>query len=244
MQRACLVLVAALWPWLSAAGVHAQYEFDSRDDRGAFFQESLSESNSRFAEPVREFAPADNAETGESRRISRPGEPAAANERGEQPRRPGSFWQTLGPLALIVVVIVLAARVWKKHGPRINAGVPAEALEVLGRRHLDARQTIHLVRLGSRILVLGSSPAGLRTLAEITDPVEVDSLAGLCRRTDDEPGIAATFRSLFQKQSPADEESPREEAAARPTGEQQFAERLKQLAAARPRPETEDVHAA
>ena len=69
---------------------------------------------------------------------------------------------------------------------------------MLGRKPLDYRNTIHLVRCGSRILILGSSQAGLASLSEISDPVEVDYLAGLCKPS--EPGsVADTFNQLFRK---------------------------------------------
>ncbi len=107
------------------------------------------------------------------------------------------FWTTIGSLALVVALIVILARLWKKHGRMVGTGIPAEAVELLGKRHIDQQQAICLVRLGSRILVLGSSPNGLQTLSEISDPVEVDYLAGLCRQPNTD--AAHTFRSLFQR---------------------------------------------
>lgn len=131
------------------------------------------------------------------RSLSHAGEVAPGRTAGA-----ASLWKTFGALGLVLGLIVLGARLWKKHGPRIAAGLPAEAMEVLGKRHLDSRQSIQLVRLGSRILVLGSTPAGLRTLAELTDPVEVDYLAGLCRRDDTGGGVAQSFQALFRRQAP------------------------------------------
>ena len=73
-------------------------------------------------------------------------------------------------------------------------------IEILGKRRIDSRQSIHLVRLGSQILVLGSTATGLRTLTEVTDPVEVDYLAGLCRHSDAKTSAIQTFRMLFTRQ--------------------------------------------
>ena len=114
-----------------------------------------------------------------------------------------SAWKTFGTLAAIIALIVVGARFWKKHGPKLAGGLPVEAIDVLGKRSVDARQSIVLVRLGSRILVLGSTANGLRTLSEVTDPVEVDYLAGLCRQRDAESGVAQSFRSLFGGQMAA-----------------------------------------
>jgi flagellar biogenesis protein FliO len=128
--------------------------------------------------------------------------PAAGNGgKGKTSSVGPSAWKTFGTLAGIVVLIVVGARFWKKHGPKLSGGLPVEAVEVLGKRNIDTRQAIVLVRLGSRILVLGSTANGLRTLSEVTDPVEVDYLAGLCHHRDADNGVAQTFRSLFSKQS-------------------------------------------
>lgn len=58
---------------------------------------------------------------------------------------------------------------------------------------------VHLVRCGSRMLVLGVGPDGVRTLAEITDPLEVDVLAGACRRRDESSAGVAAFAHLLQR---------------------------------------------
>lgn len=115
----------------------------------------------------------------------------------------GSPWKTFGALAFVLALIFVGAKLWKKHGPGIIAGLPAEAIDVLGKRHLDSRQSIHLIRLGSRILVLGSTAEGLRTLAEVTDPVEVDYLAGLCQQSNSGGTAAPSFRALFNRHGSA-----------------------------------------
>ena len=139
----------------------------------------------------------------DSRPITRTGRNASPVSTGSQKTSSGvgSPWKTFGALALVLALIIVGSKLWKKHGPGIAAGLPAEAIDVLGKRHLDARQSIHFVRLGSRILVLGSSAEGLRTLAEVTDPVEVDYLAGLCQQNNSGGNAAQSFRSLFSKHS-------------------------------------------
>lgn len=122
---------------------------------------------------------------------------------GSEPRRsPGatSPWTTFGLLAVIIVAVLAIARIWKKHGPLSSTALPPEAVELLGRKMIDQRNIIHLVRIGSRIVVVGASPQGLSTLAEIDDPIEVDLLAGLCLRRNGD-GKSPSFRTLFNKQS-------------------------------------------
>ena len=71
-------------------------------------------------------------------------------------------------------------------------------LEILGRRHVDPRQTILLVRIGAGILVVGSSASGLNPLGQIDDPVEVDLLAGLCRRGSQAGAWSTSFFRLLK----------------------------------------------
>ncbi len=109
-----------------------------------------------------------------------------------------SIWGTVIGLAA-VFGLFLAGRVWlSRHGPVGFRGLPAEALELLGKRAIEPRVSIHIVRCGPKILVLGVSPDGIRTLTEITDPVEIDLMAGACRRKD--AGLAsANFAGMFRR---------------------------------------------
>jgi len=109
----------------------------------------------------------------------------------------GSLWTAVAATAFILLLILGGARLLKKHVPLGNATLPQEAFEVVGKRHLDPRQRVYVVRFGRRILLIGSYPDGMTTLAEITDPVEVDQLTGLCRQTDPDSGVVQTFRQLF-----------------------------------------------
>ncbi len=137
------------------------------------------------------------------------GASAKAEHADEKASSAGSVWTTIGSLAVVVFLILIIARSWKKHGPRIGGQIPSEAVELLGKKHIDARQSLHLVRLGSRILLLGSSAGGLRTLAEITDPVDVDFLAGVCRQSMADGTVSQTFRALFNRRSTPDQSPSR-----------------------------------
>jgi hypothetical protein len=86
-------------------------------------------------------------------------------------------------------LVLLSAKFFRNRGLSAPGILPADAVEVLGRTVVDYRHTIHLVRCGSRLLVLGSSQDGLSTLSEITDPAEVGRVAALCRAA--EPAVAS-----------------------------------------------------
>ncbi len=100
-----------------------------------------------------------------------------------------SPWTAVSALAVVVCLILVLARVFRRHAPMFGHALPSEVLEVLGRRFLDQRQSIFLLRIGSRILVVGSSAAGLQGLGELSDPVEVDLIAGLCRGNKSAHGL-------------------------------------------------------
>lgn len=141
-----------------------------------------------------------------SRGVQTPLPPSGSDLR--KPAAGASPWSTFGVLAVMVVSIFAIARLWKKHGPLSTPALPSEAVETLGRRMIDQRNVIHLIRIGSRIVVVGSSPQGLATLAEVTDPVEVDVLAGLCLGRNGESAKSTSFRNLFGQTSSGREHVP------------------------------------
>lgn len=59
-----------------------------------------------------------------------------------------------------------------------QAPLPAGAIQVCGKVPLDSKQSLHLVLIGQRLLVLLESPHGMQRLAEICDPEEVQRLVG------------------------------------------------------------------
>ncbi|HET6425017.1 MAG TPA: flagellar biosynthetic protein FliO [Planctomycetaceae bacterium] len=111
-----------------------------------------------------------------------------------------SVWGSLIGLAVVAGGLLIASRWLRVHGPAGLRGLPNEAVEALGQRVLSRGVAVHLVRCGSRMLVLGVGPDGVRTLSEITDPVEVDLLAGACRRRD-ETVNGASFSQLFSREA-------------------------------------------
>ena len=129
--------------------------------------------------------------------------------RGSQhDRAAGDGWlTTLGGLAAVLALVFLTAKALKRNLPAAQQGLPPEIIQVLGHKALDYRHQIHLVRFGSRMLVLGTSQDGMRTLSEITDPVEIDYLAGLCKASEP-ASVAGTFRQLFQRFQGTDSAQP------------------------------------
>lgn len=106
---------------------------------------------------------------------------------------------TLFSLSVIIGLILLCAWVMKKIQPLKVQSLSTDVVEVLGKRPLDPRQQIFLIRCGSRVLLVGSSASGMSTLAEISDPEERDAVIGLCRKPTEESRLAQSFQSLLAK---------------------------------------------
>ena len=73
-----------------------------------------------------------------------------------------------------------------------------DAVEVFGRAPLAKGQFMHLLRVGNKLLLVSVSNAGVEPLTEITDPIEVDRLAGLCKQSHPHSSTTA-FRQVFQQ---------------------------------------------
>lgn len=115
-----------------------------------------------------------------SLKLSRP-DSSTRTENAARRGSNGGWGTTVSGLSIVLALVGVAAFFLRKQMPRLAGILPEEVIHVLGKRYLDQRQCIQLVRIGNRILVLGSSTQhGLRTLTEITDPMEVDQLAGQC----------------------------------------------------------------
>jgi len=104
---------------------------------------------------------------------------SGANSPSKSATTGSGLWTTVISLAAIVGCLVLIGH-WIKPYLGAPRGLPVEAFELLGRRLIEPKVAIHLIRCGRRVLVVSVSPDGARTLAEITDPEEVHRLTDAC----------------------------------------------------------------
>jgi hypothetical protein len=112
-----------------------------------------------------------------------------------------------GVLALVMGAAFLLKRMARAHGGLLGAAgpggrAPAGVLEVLGRYPLSRGQTLILLKLDRRILLISQAAGGrfgnasLATLCEITDPDEIASI--LVKVRDDEgDSMARRFQSVL-----------------------------------------------
>jgi flagellar biogenesis protein FliO len=107
---------------------------------------------------------------------------------------------TIASLAVVLGLFLLAMWFVRRHLPRGSGPLPGDVLEVLGRATIGHRQSVTLLRLGDRLLLIATNASGMHTLGEITDPDEVTRLLGICRQA--QPGSAtAAFRQVLQQMS-------------------------------------------
>lgn len=126
----------------------------------------------------------DNATSSDSSLIendtSHPGDPGAWQDEIKGQLQDVNWPKVLGSLALVVGGYLGFVWLMRKTNPKSNSGLPSEVFELIGTTRLNAKQTLQLVRLGSKLLLLVHGDEGTHPIAEITDPEEVDYLTDLC----------------------------------------------------------------
>jgi len=112
------------------------------------------------------------------------------------PTRSRSIVTVVASLAIVLGTFFLIVWITRRGVPQGLQPLSKEVIQVLGRAPLAGRQQMHLVQVGNKLLLVSVTPTGAETLTEITDAVEVDRLAALCRK--DQPGsVTATFRHVL-----------------------------------------------
>ncbi len=103
-----------------------------------------------------------------------------------------------GSLAVVLGLFFGVLWIMRRGMPKGTRALPGEVVESLGRAPLAGRQQMHLIRFGQKLLLVSLSPSGAETLSEITDPAEVDRLAGLCQQTHSQSATGA-FRQVLKQ---------------------------------------------
>jgi len=137
--------------------------------------------------------------------------PAAPDDASGVPSALPSMFSTFASLLVVLGLFLLLAWLMRRGLPKRASTLPADVVEVLGQTALAPRQFVHLLRVGNKLLLVSMTGAGVETLTEITDPLEVDRLAGLCRQGDRFSSTNA-FRQIlgqFATERPAGKDAPR-----------------------------------
>ena len=115
----------------------------------------------------------------------------------------------LAALVVLLLFVLGLAKLFLKRSPYSITGLPTDAVDVLGRRTVDQRNSVYMIKVGSRLILMGSSSNGLSPLAEITDPIEVASLTNVCAAAKQTgPDAAKWLSKLWPKTTTVVETRP------------------------------------
>ena len=98
--------------------------------------------------------------------------------------------------SLAVVLSLFLGILWMTRGRRSSKSIRLgkETLEVIGQTTLTKNHTLHVVKLGERLLLVSAGESEVTCLSEISDPVEVEQLLAT---TDTDESPRSTFKALF-----------------------------------------------
>ncbi len=112
-----------------------------------------------------------------------------------------SIYTVITALAIVIGAFLMFAWALRRSGKGVASRrrfLPTDAVSVLGRVPLAARQFAELLRVGNKLVLVAVTPNGPTTLTEVTDPTEVDRLVGLCQQFDSASTTKA-FEQVFQQ---------------------------------------------
>ena len=100
--------------------------------------------------------------------------------------------------SLAIVLGLFFGVVWlsRRALPKSAGGLSSDVVEVLGRTAMGNRQTLQLIRVGNRLLLVSVTSTGANTLTEVTDPHEVQELLDRCNGVSSEP-TSNSFRDVL-----------------------------------------------
>lgn len=112
--------------------------------------------------------------------------------------RADSLTTAAAGLAIVVGLFFVCAWLMRRSGPKPTTPLPREAVAVLGRTPLAGNHFAHLVQLGNKLVLVSIGPDGVRPLAEVTEPLEVHRLLGLCVRNQKQSSTA-DFQNVLEQ---------------------------------------------
>jgi flagellar protein FliO/FliZ len=116
-----------------------------------------------------------------------------------------AMYTTGTALAIVVGLFLLCAWALRRGAKRSSNLLSNDVAQVLGRVPLAARQFAELVHVGNKLVLLSVTAAGAEPLTEITDPIEVNRLLGICKQKDGRSSTAEfdeMFRQLSEEAAP------------------------------------------
>jgi len=133
-------------------------------------------------------------------------QPIISSNKNQQTR---SFWsgKSMGTwsgswvaLAIVVAVIFFSAYIFRKFWPEQQRWRNLAAIEILGKTYLSAKQSLCLVKLGRKILLLGICSDRITSLGQIEDPEQVAEMLATIQQNQPN-SISSSFGKLFGQQA-------------------------------------------
>lgn len=85
-------------------------------------------------------------------------------------------------LGIVLGLFLLCAWLFRRGAPKPTSPLPKEVVNVLGRAQLAPRQFVQLMQVGRKLVLISVTPESTTPITEVSDPLEVDRLLGLCMR--------------------------------------------------------------
>jgi len=129
-------------------------------------------------------------------------QPVLADRRATPPKPAASPVGLDGALNVIVslaaVIALVALIVWalRRFAPRAVRMYSSDNLKVLSRTFLGPKQMVCIVKAPGKVLVVGATQQSVTLLSEISDPAEVERIAGLYEAASSK-GASAAFREII-----------------------------------------------
>jgi len=101
-------------------------------------------------------------------------------------------------LVFLVVLIYVLAVVVRKVAPGSARMFNSRAITVVGRTFIAPKQSLVLVEVGRRLLLLGVTQQSVTLVAQINDPEEV-SLVKQVTASEQSKSISSNFRDIFRR---------------------------------------------
>jgi len=143
-------------------------------------------------------------------RVIRPTAPdTAAAPSGESPApdspvdatgKNGSMFRMMVGLILVLALIFLCLYLFRRFMPQSKLFCTNRSIQIVARSAINTRQSLCLVRLGKRLLLVGLSPNHMAILDKIDQPEEISLIEGLVSAGQNE-SISNTFAALFRQES-------------------------------------------
>ena len=86
------------------------------------------------------------------------------------PEKNGLFFKMIQMVLLVIVFGVVALYLSKKLLPKISR-LPGKKLQVSETVHLGPRKAVHLIKVGKRTLLIGSTNENITNLADVTEQI-------------------------------------------------------------------------